>query len=75
LEPLALGAEWRAVERELPVAALKPGINRLRLVWPAIAGDGREALQAAVVRLLEGVAADLFPVFGELYSVRLAAIT
>jgi len=75
LEPLALGAEWRAVGRELPAAALKPGINRLRLMWPALDADGGEALQAAVDRLLDGAAADLFPVFGELYSVRLAAIT
>jgi hypothetical protein len=73
LEPIALGGDWRAVERELPAAVLAPGINRLRLTWPLRAGAGGQGLRAAVDRLERGAEADLFPVFGELYSVLLKA--
>ncbi|HUF38157.1 MAG TPA: hypothetical protein VMN57_06520 [Anaerolineales bacterium] len=73
LKPMVLGQDWRAVERELSVSAIKPGINRLRLVWPPPTVDGDAALRAAADRLLAGMDTDLFPVFGELYSLRLAA--
>ena len=47
---------------------LRPGLNRLTLRWPATREDGAAALAAAVGRLELGLAADLHPVFGELFS-------
>ncbi|MEA2604713.1 MAG: hypothetical protein QOF89_5705 [Acidobacteriota bacterium] len=48
--------------------ALRPGLNRLTLRWPAQTTDGKAVLQAAVQRLERGLAADLHPVFGEVFS-------
>jgi hypothetical protein len=47
---------------------LRPGLNRLTLCWPPPREDGAAALQAAVERLAQGLAADLHPVFGEIFS-------
>ncbi len=47
---------------------LRPGLNRLTLRWPVPSADGEAALSAAVRRLEKGLAADLHPVFGEVFS-------
>jgi hypothetical protein len=47
---------------------LRPGLNRLTLRWPAPEADGEAALRAAAERLERGLAADLHPVFGEVFS-------
>jgi hypothetical protein len=52
----------------LPRHLLRRGRNRLTLHWPAPPPHGEAALAAALARLDEGIAADLHPVFGELYS-------
>jgi hypothetical protein len=60
---------WRRPAVRLPRHLLRPGRNRLTLHWPAPATPGEAAIAAALARLDEGIAADLHPVFGELYSV------
>jgi hypothetical protein len=47
---------------------LRPGINRLALHWPAPPAAGEDPLRSAVERLELGIAADLHPLFGEVYS-------
>ncbi|HEV7509606.1 MAG TPA: hypothetical protein VGS07_32330 [Thermoanaerobaculia bacterium] len=47
---------------------LHPGLNRLTLHWPAPREEGGAALQAAIRRLEQGLAADLHPIFGEVFS-------
>lgn len=47
---------------------LRLGLNRLTLRWPVPREDGGAALQAAIRRLEQGLAADLHPVFGEIFS-------
>ena len=47
---------------------LRLGLNRLTLRWPVPREDGGAALQAAIRRLGQGLAADLHPVFGEIFS-------
>lgn len=62
---------WRRETLLIPRRLLRPGLNRLTLRWPVSAiaeTDGTAALQAAVQRLEQGLAADLFPVFGEVFS-------
>jgi hypothetical protein len=59
---------WSRSSLLIPTSSLKPGLNRLSLRWPAPEADGRAALQAAVERLELGIAADLHPVFGEVFS-------
>jgi hypothetical protein len=52
----------------VPRHLLRRGRNRLTLHWPMPSTRGDVALSAALARLDEGIAADLHPVFGELYS-------
>lgn len=52
--------------------SLRPGLNRISLRWPALAADGDVALARARENFLLGRWTDLFPVFGELASLRLA---
>ncbi len=60
---------WSRPAALLPRHLLRRGRNRLTLTWPVPAVPGETALAAALARLDEGIAADLHPVFGELYSV------
>jgi hypothetical protein len=66
---LPLRGSWSRPAALLPRHLLRPGRNRLTLAWPLPAVPGDAALAAALARLDEGIAADLHPVFGELYSV------
>jgi hypothetical protein len=59
---------WSRTVLLLPQSSLKPGLNRLTLRWPVPEKDGSLALQAAIQRLEQGLPADLFPVFGEVFS-------
>jgi len=59
---------WSRSSLLVPRSSLKPGLNRLSLRWPAPETDGGAALQAAVERLELGIAGDLHPVFGEVFS-------
>lgn len=56
---------------------LRPGLNRLTLCWPAPPPSGDDPLRTALERLEMGIAADLHPVFGEVFSLlaRLAPAT
>ncbi len=59
---------WSRETLRIARERLKPGLNRLTLRWPAPREDGAAALQAAMRRLEQGLAADLHPVFGEIFS-------
>jgi hypothetical protein len=59
---------WRRGTLRIGRELLRPGLNRLTLHWPAPQEDGAAALQVAVKRLEQGLAADLHPVFGEVFS-------
>ncbi len=64
-------AAERWTRRALRVARknLRRGLSRLTLRWPLPATDGADAMRIAVERLEVGVAADVHPVFGEVFSV------
>jgi hypothetical protein len=64
-----LATAWRRTTVRLPRHLLRRGRNRLTLHWPPPPPDAAAALAAALDRLDQGIAADLHPVFGELYSV------
>jgi hypothetical protein len=65
---LGLSSSWVRgtvrVEKEL----LRPGLNRLTLRWPPPPPAGEAVLRKVVERLELGLAADLHPVFGEVFS-------
>lgn len=65
---IELGHHWRRHELRLDRERLRPGLNRLTLRWPPPPPVGEAALRKAVERLELGLAADLHPVFGEVFS-------
>lgn len=64
----AVTERWSRSALRIARARLRPGLNRLTLRWPLPAADGEEAVTAAVGRLELGIAADLHPVCGEIFS-------
>lgn len=63
------GERWTRATLRVSRPGLRRGLNRLALRWPMPATQGEDMLAAAADRLEIGVAADLHPVFGELFSV------
>jgi hypothetical protein len=63
------GERWTRAALRIERRNLRRGLNRLTLRWPPPSMDGEVALQAATDRLESGIAADLHPVFGELFSI------
>jgi len=66
----AAAERWTRASLRLTRRALLPGLNRLTLTWPlppAVEGD---PLAATAERLDLGLAADLHPVFGEVFALR-----
>lgn len=64
------GAGWQRARITAGRAHLRRGLNRVSLRWPALALDEDAALQEAVRRLRCGADADLSPLFGEVFSLR-----
>lgn len=64
------GAGWQRARIAAGRAHLRRGLNRVSLRWPALALDEDAALQEAAQRLRCGADADLFPLFGEVFSLR-----
>jgi hypothetical protein len=59
---------WTRAKLRIDHKNLCSGLNRLALRWPLPTADGSAALREAVGRLEVGIAADLHPVFGEIFS-------
>ncbi len=64
------GERWTRTVLRIDRHNLRRGLNRLTLRWPPPSTDGATALAAAADRLELGIAADLHPVFGEVFSLR-----
>jgi hypothetical protein len=65
---IATAERWTRTAFRIERRHLRRGLHRLTLRWPLALRDGETALAAAIERLEIGVAADLHPVFGELFS-------
>ncbi|HEY2736958.1 MAG TPA: hypothetical protein VGK45_01065, partial [Thermoanaerobaculia bacterium] len=63
-------ARWSRSLLRIPQAALSHGLNRLTLLWPDPPPVNGDPLAWAIERLESGLAADLHPVFGEVFSLR-----
>jgi hypothetical protein len=64
------GGAWTRTSFRISRGLLRPGLNRLTLFWPAPPAAGEEPLRPVLDRLETGIAADLHPVFGEVFSLR-----
>ncbi|MES1245983.1 MAG: hypothetical protein ABUT39_30530 [Acidobacteriota bacterium] len=67
LQPFHVDGRWTRTAFQAPAALLRPGLNRLTLRWPS-PGLGADPFERAIERLELGQAADLHPVFGEVFS-------
>lgn len=65
-----LGEGWTRATLRLPPEEPAPGLHRVTLHWPRLPPVGTEAQSGALARLEQGVEADLHPVFGEVFSLR-----
>jgi hypothetical protein len=70
LASFRLAAGWQRRTGLASRGQLRAGINRVVLEWPPPAAAGDAALSQAVKRLRLGMEADLYPVFGEVFSLR-----
>ncbi|MEC8496197.1 MAG: hypothetical protein VXZ39_14815 [Planctomycetota bacterium] len=67
----ALTGAWQRWEARLEPLALRRGLNTLSLEWAPPSLPGEVPLEAARRRFAMGAEAEVFPTFGELYSLRL----
>jgi hypothetical protein len=65
-----LGERWERGVIHLGAFQLRPGYNRITLLWPDLPEAGDFALAQIRDRLHAGLPTDLHPVFGELFSLR-----
>ena len=67
---LELTTRWRRYQVSVPSTHLSHGLNHFRLMWSVQNMDGGEALSDIVERMAMGVDADLFPIFGEVFQLK-----
>lgn len=61
---------WTRSQLRLPRRTLDDGLNTLRILWPMVETDGQQALATSIERLQSGFTADIHPVFGEIFELR-----
>jgi hypothetical protein len=65
---LPVGEKWARHTLDVDEHRFHRGLNRVSLSWPLPGNVGDLAIQTAVHRLQQGLPADIFPVFGEVFS-------
>ncbi len=73
LAELPLKESWERGSLRIPATRLTAGINRLTIEWPAAVDGDDDALKRANERHLSGIKPDIFPVFGEIFSLKAKA--
>jgi hypothetical protein len=59
---------WQRQALRVEPGSLRRGLNRVSLTWPLPGDTGDAAIRTAVERLRQGLPADLYPIFGEVFS-------
>ena len=62
--------KWNKITCPIPPGFLKRGLNQLLFDWPLPRINGSLALKAAADRLKTGCTADVHPVFGEIFELK-----
>jgi hypothetical protein len=63
-----LTGRWGRSKLKVARALLQRGVNRVRLDWPVPPPDGEFALAQATRRMEQGLAGEIYPVLGEVFS-------
>ncbi len=63
-------SKWQTVKLKMPQAKLKRGLNSLEVEWPAFTADTSHLLSDAKSQMEKGSEAEIFPVFGEIFALR-----
>lgn len=69
-----LQIKWSSHQISIPKKNLQKGINTICLRWPIINFDDEKATALAEHRFRLGIDANIFPIFGEVYSLRVQTI-
>lgn len=62
--------DWNRFAIPLSKTLLRRGINTIKLTWPELAVNHTQSIKEAVHRLSLGGNAELFPIFGEVFSLK-----
>lgn len=65
---LPVGERWARHTLDVEEHRFRRGLNRVSLSWPLPGDVGDAAIRTAIHRLQQGLPADIFPVFGEVFS-------
>jgi len=74
LGEMAMGRSWSRATLHVPRRAIRRGLGRLILSWPALETGGESLMDLLQARLALGLEANLHPVFGEIFSLRVRAV-
>lgn len=74
LGEMAIGRSWSRATLHVPRRAIRRGLSRLILSWPALGTEGESLMDLLQARLALGLEADLHPVFGEIFSLRVRTV-
>ncbi|SDW74010.1 hypothetical protein [Lysobacter enzymogenes] len=65
---LALSGQWRTHEIEVPLARVKPGVNRVDLVWPTPSLDGSAQIDQIGRDIRQNAMSEIYPIYGHIYA-------
>jgi hypothetical protein len=60
-------AAWRDASIDFPKTLLRPGLNRVEILWPVPEANSRDSLAERVEALRASELADVYPIFGEIH--------
>ncbi|KAA1189816.1 SGNH/GDSL hydrolase family protein [Photorhabdus heterorhabditis] len=72
LEEINPSSEWSLRQLIIPGSLTKPGFNTITLEWPKLAQDEEEEVLNISSRYNKGLKTEIFPVFGELFSLKVS---
>ncbi|OCQ50866.1 hypothetical protein Ppb6_03964 [Photorhabdus australis subsp. thailandensis] len=72
LEEMEPSSEWSHRQLIVPGSLTKPGFNTVTLEWPKLAQDEEEEMLNISSRYNKGLKTEIFPVFGELFSLKVS---
>ncbi|MBS9442042.1 SGNH/GDSL hydrolase family protein [Photorhabdus heterorhabditis] len=72
LEEIKPSSEWSHRQLRIPGYLTKPGFNKVTLEWPKLAQDEKKEVLNISFRYNKGLKTEIFPVFGELFSLKVS---
>lgn len=68
LAEIAAGSDWTTWNLTIDAETVRDGLNEIKLLWPIVEFDSKQALKRAAMKMYEGKFPHFYPVFGEIHS-------